>query len=194
MIRIGLFLCFAFLFLMVEANNGPTEDGNPAYSGKKEKGMPAILSVGKMNHGDKAAPEDSIQFLYPMSTTVVKRKAPIVIRWKGGQPGTTYFLELFKDGIYQEQIAEIVDLNRYEWQVPKEIDGGDDFQFRLVNSRFFGDYAFSPKFRIKNRIPRAFWVVPAAVGAAGIYFLVKLIIDSRPEPEQPDLPAPIEPY
>jgi hypothetical protein len=194
MIRIGLFLCFAFLFLTVEANNGPTGDGNPAYSGKTGTGIQAVMSTGKVIPHEKGTAEDSIQFVYPMSTTVVKRKAPIVIRWKGGQPGTTYFLELFKDGIFEEQIAEIVDLNRYEWQVSKEIDGGDDFQFRLVNSRFFGDYAFSPKFRIKNRIPRAFWIVPAAVGAAGIYFLVKLIIDSRPEPEQPDLPAPIEPY
>ena len=144
--------------------------------------------------GGRIVSEDSIKFVYPMSTTVVKRKSPITIRWSGGQPEITYFLELYKNGIFQQQIAEVKDVNRYEWQVTKDLNGGKDYQFRLVNSRFFGDYSFSDKFQIKNRIPRAFWVVPAAAGAAGIYFLIKLIVESGPEPEEQDLPAPIEPY
>lgn len=138
--------------------------------------------------------DDTIIFTNPISTTVVKRKTPVTVRWKGIQPGTVYYLELFKGGIYQQQIAEVEDVSSYEWTVSKENDGGDDYQLRLVNSRFFGDYTMTEKFRIKNRIPRAFWVLPAAVGAAGIYFIVKLIMESGPDEEVDDLPAPIEPY
>ena len=194
MIRTGFFLFFAFLFFQLDAIGDPPAREESLYSGIPGSGSETDIKTAKgKNQGINAA-EDSVQFTYPLSTTIVKRKSPITIRWKGGQPGTTYFLELYKGGIYEQQIAEIVDLNQYEWQATKELKGGKDYQFRLVNSRFFGDFSFSSKFEIKNRIPRAFWVVPAAVGAAGIYFLVKLIIDNRPEPVEPDLPAPIEPY
>jgi hypothetical protein len=138
--------------------------------------------------------DDTIIFTNPISTTVVKRKKPVTVRWKGIQEGTVYYLELFKGGIYQQQIAELEDVSSYEWTVSKEINGGDDYQLRLVNSRFFGDYTMTEKFRIKNRIPRAFWVLPATAGAAGLYFLIVWIANSGPDPEVDDLPAPIEPY
>lgn len=194
MIRTGISLFLALLLFQLNANGDPPAYAESLFPGTVGFGSAKAVKTSKGEIQGINAPEDSIQFTYPLSTTVVKRKSPITIRWKGGQPGTTYFLELFKGGIYQKQIAEITDLNHYDWQATKDLDGGKDYQFRLVNSRFFGDYSFSSKFEIKNRIPRAFWVVPAAVGAAGIYFLVKLIIDSRPGPEDPDLPAPIEPY
>jgi hypothetical protein len=153
--------------------------GEDAGSGKKKAGIQQ---------------DDSIQFTYPISTTVVKRKTPVTVRWKNTKEGTVYFLELFKGGIYQEQIAEVEDVNAYEWTVTKNLTGDDDYQLRLVNSRFFGDYTLSEKFRVKNRIPRAFWVLPAAAGAAGLYFLIVWIANSGPDPEVDDLPAPIEPY
>jgi hypothetical protein len=194
MIRTGFFLFLAFLFCQLDAIGDPPAREESLFSGTPGYGSETDIKTAKGENQGINAAEDSVQFTYPLSTTVVKRNSPITIRWKGGQPGTTYFLELYKGGIYEQQIAEIVDLNQYEWQATKELNGGKDYQFRLVNSRFFGDFSFSSKFEIKNRIPRAFWVVPAAVGAAGIYFLVKLIIDNRPEPVEPDLPAPIEPY
>jgi hypothetical protein len=194
MVRIGLLLFILIFFVKVDVSGNPGNYRKSKIPGIFRSGQEKQEQNKNSNYHGLVSPDDSIQFSYPMSTTVVKRKTPIMIRWKGIQPGTTYYLELFRNGIYQEQIAEIVDKNQFEWQVSKEYKGGKDYQFRLVNSRFFGDYSFSEKFQIKNRIPRAFWAVPAAVGAAGIYFLIKLIIDSGPGPEQPDLPAPIEPY
>jgi len=149
-----------------------------------------IVSPGKQER-QEIQQDDSIQFINPVGTTVVKRKSPVTIRWKGNQAGTVYYIELFKGGIYQKQIAEVTDTNEYEWQVEKDVIGGKDYQLRLVNGRFFGDFTMSENFRIKNKIPRAFWVLPAAVGAAGFYFLIKIILDSQDDVE--DLPPPIEP-
>jgi len=137
---------------------------------------------------------DSIRFTYPMSSTVVKRKNPITIRWIGGNMDDTYYLELYSEGIYIKQIAVLDNVSEFNWEVTKDINGGKEFQFKLVNSRFFGDFTFSESFQIKNRIPRAFWIAPAVVFAGGVYLIIDLISNKDKNSEEQDLPGPIDPY
>jgi hypothetical protein len=132
---------------------------------------------------------EPIKFLGPRADAIYKKGKLIEIRWTGGNPDVEYALDLFDGRFHYRHIGELKNSGTYPWVIPKDIDPGKNYKFKLTNTDDFGEFAFSESFIVKRKVPLAVWFIPGAlVVGGGIY-----LIATSGSDELPDLPAPIDP-
>jgi len=110
------------------------------------------------------------QFVKPMSGSGFRRGKTGVVQWTGGQSSDRVRLELLKNGQRVSNLAQIPNRQTYNWQIPAEMDKAKDYQIRLTAVGDPSRKITSDLFPIKNKIPLALIVVPAAVvvGVVGV--------------------------
>jgi hypothetical protein len=129
-----------------------------------------------------------IAFLGPSEGTKYKRGNAIQIRWTGGNPEDEFALDLFDGRFHYRHVGELKNSGTYPWIIPKDVEPGKEYKFKLTNTNDFGEYAFSKTFIVKRRVPVLVWIIPGALVVGGATYLLL-----SGEKEEPDLPAPIEP-
>lgn len=138
---------------------------------------------------DKNEGTAEITFLAPIADSKFKRGSAIQVRWTGGNPNDEYSLDLFDGRFHYRHIGELKNSGTYPWIIPIDVKPGKEYKFKLTNTNDFGESTFSRTFIVKRKVPVAVWIVPGALVVGGaVYFLF-----FHGEPEEPDLPAPIEP-
>ena len=153
-----------------------------------------IIQRTSISNSTKVESEDNdgaaeITFLGPSAETKFKRGNAIQVRWTGGNPDDEYALDLFSGRFHYRHVGELKNSGTYPWIIPKDVEPGKEYKFKLTNTEDFGEYSFSETFIIKRRVPVAVWIVPGAIVVGGAVYL---LFFSGGE-EEPDLPAPIEP-
>jgi len=133
---------------------------------------------------------EPMKFLAPSAEAVYKRGAMVEVRWFGGNPEDEFALDLFDGRFHYRHIGELKNSGTYPWIIPKDVEPGKEYKFKLTNTDDFGEYTFSESFIIKRKVPTAAWLIPSAiVVGTGAYFLFK----DNSSGKLSDLPTPIEP-
>jgi len=182
-------------------DNSVIQDSNLelAFAGQQKVAMHTTLDSdldNSLNGSTSSLESDNeentadIVFLGPAADTKYKRGNAIQVRWTGGNPDDEYALDLFDGRFHYRHIGELKNSGTYPWIIPKDVDPGKEYRFKLTNTNDFGEFAFSKTFIIKRRVPIVAWIVPGAIVVGGVLFLI--LYDDSPA-VVPDLPAPIEP-
>jgi hypothetical protein len=139
------------------------------------------------NDGAVAEP---VKFLAPVAEAVFKKGKMIEIRWTGGNPEDEFALDLFDGRFHYRHIGELKNSGTYPWIIPKDVEPGKQYKFKLTNTEDFGEYTFSESFIIKRKVPIGVWIIPGALVVGGAAYL---LFRDNSSGELPDLPPPIEP-
>ncbi len=121
---------------------------------------------------------------------VRKRGVPFDIVWAGGRANSLINFELLKDdklvSVPLNNVA--ASIGKASVKIPKNIKPGDNYRFRIIDSKNKDDVVYTDAFRVKRKIPLLLQVVPLAVAGYVVYTLAK------PGPEAtPEIPDPITP-
>lgn len=133
---------------------------------------------------------EPIKFLAPSAEATYKKGKMIEIRWTGGSPEDEFALDLFDGRFHYRHIGELKNSGIYPWIIPKDVDPGKEYKFKLTNTEDFGEYTFSESFIIKRKVPIAVWIVPGALVVGGAAYL---LFRDNSSGELSDLPTPIDP-
>ena len=146
-----------------------------------------VSDIPNQENEDSAV--EPIQFLAPSAEAVFKKGWMVEVRWTGGNPDDEFALDLFDGRFHYRHLGEVKNSGTYPWVIPKDVEPGKEYKFKLTNTEDFGEFTFSQSFIIKRKVPIAAWLIPGAlVVGGGIYLL--LSIENN---ELPDLPTPIDP-
>ena len=132
---------------------------------------------------------EPIKFLAPSAEAIFKKGWMVEVRWTGGNPDDEFALDLFDGRFHYRHIGELKNSGTYPWIIPKDVEPGKEYKFKLTNIDDFGEFAFSESFIIKRKVPIIAWLIPGAlVVGGGVYLLISTKSD-----ELSDLPTPIDP-
>lgn len=113
-----------------------------------------------------------LKFVHPAATTGIKIGKPFTVEWKGGNLDRNLKLELLKNNNQVIDMGNIDNTGSYTWNVPKTIEKGDNFQFKLFDPTKPNDAIMSAKFNLK-KTPILIYVGAGAV-VAGVAAAVLL--------------------
>lgn len=121
---------------------------------------------------------------------VRKRGVPFDIVWAGGRANSLINFELLKDdrlvSVPLNNVA--ASIGKASIKIPKHIKTGDNYRFRIVDSKNKDDVVYTDAFRVKRKFPLLLQIVPLAVVGYAVYAITK----SGPE-EAPEIADPITP-
>ena len=172
-------------------NNQINHDGEESVYIHKEVNMNDLLVMvfDNPNQENDNVEAEPIQFLGPSSGAEYKKGKMIQVRWTGGNPDEEYALDLFDGRFHYRHIGELKNSGTYPWVIPKDIEPGKEYKFKLTNTDDFGDFAFSESFVVKRKVPIAAWLIPGALVVGGAVYLIA----TSGTDELSDLPPPIDP-
>lgn len=158
------------------------------WNAKEELGAEFEGKVGLEVKGKVYVP--FIRFQGFRDHVVRKRGVPFDIVWSGGKATSLINFELLKDdklvSVPQNNIAATV--GKITLKIPKNIKPGDNYRFRIIDSKNKDDVVYTDTFRVKRRIPLVLQILPVAVVGYAAYAL------TRPGPEPtPEISDPITP-
>ncbi len=108
--------------------------------------------------------------------TVYRRGRTYAFQWAGGLANEQLKLELYRDSLPNAVITRTLNTGKYTWEIPVDVQPGDNYRLKVSSLGDPNNYRFSPFFTIKRKIPTAFKIVPLGVAAAtGV-----LLIPRRP--------------
>jgi len=120
---------------------------------------------------------------------VRKRGVPFDIVWSGGRANSLINFELLKDdkliNVPQNNVAASV--GKATIRIPKNIKPGDNYRFRIIDSKNKDDVVYTDAFRVKRKIPLVLQVLPVLVVGSVIYII------TRQEDPVPEIADPITP-
>lgn len=103
-----------------------------------------------------------MKFMKPTAGSGVKIGKPYSIQWKGGTPDTRLRLELLKNNTSVMDMGNISNTGTYSWNVPKTMEKGENYQFRLLDPSKPNDALLSAQFNLK-KTSILIYAIPAAV-------------------------------
>jgi hypothetical protein len=113
----------------------------------------------------------------PRETGIVYRRGRTYqFQWAGGLAGEQLKLELYRDSLPNAVITRTLNTGKYDWEIPVDVQPGDNYRLKVSSLDAPNNYRFSPYFTIKRKIPTVLKIMPLGVVAAtGV-----LLIPSRP--------------
>lgn len=119
-----------------------------------------------------------------------KRGSTLEMTWSGGVPTDKLNVELLRDTVVQQKIAEnLINTQKFSWSIPMNIKPGDNYVVRVTKADSNEVISMTQPFIIKRKVPLLLKVIPiAAVGA--VFVIVATRSDSS---TSDDLPTPIKP-
>ncbi len=91
-----------------------------------------------------------LKFIKPTIDAAVKIGKPYTIKWEGGTLNRNLKLELLKNNSPIIDIDNIDNVGSYTWNVPKTMEKGDRFQFKLFDPTKPNDAIMSATFKLKK--------------------------------------------
>jgi hypothetical protein len=132
----------------------------------------------------------------PLTLKTYKKGRTISMKWTGGYKSDKVTIELQKNKVIDQPVAELIDNNgAYEWKLPKNVKG-KNYQLVLTNSsQKSSDPITSDEFRVKPRTPFIVKILPVLVAGGVAVFLFGN--DDKPgtgdPPDYDTLPGPVKP-
>lgn len=113
-----------------------------------------------------------LKFVKPTAATGIKIGKPYTIEWNGGTLNRNLKLELLKNNSQVIDMGNIDNSGSYTWNVPKTMEKGENFQFKLLDPTKPNDAIMSASFNLK-KTPILIYVGAGAV-VAGVAAAVLL--------------------
>jgi len=113
-----------------------------------------------------------IQFLQPIADTQVKIGKPYTLEWKGGTLDRNLKLELLKNNNQVMEMGTINNTGSYTWNVPKTMQKGDNYQFKLSDASQPNDAIVSIGFNLQKKKSALVFVIPIALVGVGAAVLL----------------------
>lgn len=107
----------------------------------------------------------------PLELKTYKKGRTISMKWTGGYRSDKVTIELQKNKVIDQRVAELIDNNgAYEWKMPKNVKG-KNYQLVLTNaSQKSSEPITSDEFRVKPRTPFIVKILPVLV--AGVVAVI----------------------
>ncbi|HLF32870.1 MAG TPA: hypothetical protein VI583_01455 [Cyclobacteriaceae bacterium] len=118
----------------------------------------------------------------------LKRGKAYQVTWEGGEPEDILTLELYGKEKRIYLIPDLKNTGAYDWAVPKNIRPGNRYKFMMRPGNDPNSGTVSETFKIKRRMPRVLFVVPAMVLAGGIIYYIIQQSNDKPLPQPPANP------
>lgn len=113
-----------------------------------------------------------LKFEQPTAGSGVKIGKPYQVEWKGGTLDRSLKLELLKNNTQVLEMGNIDNSGRYTWNVPKTMEKGERFQFKLLDPTKPNEAVLSAEFNLK-KTPMLLYV-GAGVAVVGVAAAVLL--------------------
>jgi len=119
-----------------------------------------------------------------------KRGSTLEMAWVGGTPTDKLNVELLRDTVVQQRIAEnLINSQKFSWSIPMNIRPGDNYVVRVTKADSAEIISMTQPFIIKRKIPLLLKLIPLV--AVGAVFVV--VATGSENPTSDDLPTPIKP-
>ena len=124
--------------------------------------------------------------------TVYRRDRTYPFQWVGGLSGEQLKLELYRDSLPNAVITRTLNTGKYAWEIPVDVQPGDNYRLKVSSLDDPNNYQFSPFFTIKRKIPTVLKIVPLGVAAATGVLLIPARQPGTPgdDEELPGSPGP----
>jgi len=146
-----------------------------------------------------------LKFVQPTTGSGIKIGKAYMVEWKGGTLDRNLKLELLKNNSQVIDMGNIDNTGSYTWNVPKTMEKGENFQFKLLDPTNPNEAVLSAEFNLK-KTPMLLYI-GAGVVVAGVAAAVLLggdngggTVDCTTNPTDPsctttttELPAPPPP-
>ncbi|MGB3467146.1 MAG: hypothetical protein WBA74_17830 [Cyclobacteriaceae bacterium] len=121
----------------------------------------------------------------------LKRGVPNDLVWFGGRGDNILSVELYQKGKLVKSFDELPNTGKASIMIPTKVKPGQDYQYRVSDSRNRDEVVFSKPFIVKRKIPLGTKITLGTVVGVGAYFLIKSLIPvTEPDIEgPPTLPA-----
>lgn len=113
-----------------------------------------------------------LKFISPKAGSGVKIGKDFTIEWQGGNLDRGLKLQLLRNDMQVLDMGNIDNLGNYTWNVPKTMEKGDQFRFRLLDPTKPNDAVMSARFKLK-KTPLLIYIGAGAV-VAGVVAAVAL--------------------
>lgn len=107
-----------------------------------------------------------LNFVSPSIGSDIKIGKPYTVEWKGGTLDRTLKLELLKNNSQVMDMGNIDNSGSYTWNVPKTMEKGENYQFKLLDPTKPNDAIISTQFKLKKTSMLIY--VGAGVAVVGI--------------------------
>ena len=117
---------------------------------------------------------------------IFKRDRPYQITWTGGTQQNILNFDLYKGEEKVHQFPNIANVHQTEIIIPTSVKPGNDYHFKITDSKNKDQIVNTPTFSIKRKVPLLVKVAPFAIIGA--------IIATLPKPASSDgIPDPLDP-
>lgn len=113
-----------------------------------------------------------LKFLQPTVGAGVKIGKPYSVKWQGGTSDRSLKLELMKNNTSVMDMGNINNTGNYTWNVPKTMEKGESYQFRLLDPTKPNDAVLSARFNLKKTSILVYAIPAAALLGVGVAVLV----------------------
>ena len=120
---------------------------------------------------------------------VFKRTKPFDLIWSGGRGDNVLNFELYQGDNVIASFEERPNVGNTTMEIPSNIRPGDNYRFRISDSRNKDEIVFSNSFSVRRKIPLGLKIGAAFfVGAVTGYLINELKVTPEPEIQVPPLP------
>lgn len=120
---------------------------------------------------------------------VFKRSKPFDLIWSGGRGDNVLNFELYQGDNVIASFEERPNVGNTTMQIPGNIKPGDNYRFRISDSRNKDEIVFSNSFSVRRKIPLGVKIGAAFfIGAVTGYLINELKVTPEPNIELPPLP------
>ena len=141
----------------------PGRNRKITWNAKEELGSEFEGKVGLEVKGKLYVP--FIRFQGFKDHIVRKRGVPFDIVWSGGRANSLINFELLKDdkliNVPQNNIAASV--GKATIKIPRSVKPGDNYRFRIIDSKNKDDVIYTDAFRVKRKVPLLLQIAPVLV-------------------------------
>ena len=126
---------------------------------------------------------------------VRKRGVKFDMLWTGGRANSLLNFELYRDGkfVAAPNTNVAASVGKVEIMIPKSVKPGNNYQFKIIDSKNRDDVVFTEKFRVKAKVPAFLKIGAVAFVGAAVYFLATSGEDTPTGPDDiVDPTAPVK--
>jgi hypothetical protein len=133
----------------------------------------------------------------PASNSSAKIGKTLNVQWQGGDRGRNLKMAILQGGNTVTEIPNVGSSGNYQWQVPKSVAKGDNYQVKLFDPSKPNDAAMSAEFKLK-KTSILVYVIPGVVvaGAAAVLLMNNggggsEPVDCATNPTHPECQVPV---
>lgn len=107
-----------------------------------------------------------------------KRGVPFIVKWSGGTRQNILNFQLYQGERLAHTFPNVANAFEYKVLLPNSVRPGDDYYFRISDTKNRDQVVITPKFTVKRKVPLAVKAIPIVILGAAVPFLIP---DPQPE-------------